>query len=219
MNDLPRDPITGIEAIAVLPSGRIVWPILGGDGTDDDPPAGKGDAGKKGDAEDDDAEDESGSDKDAGKGKDPVAEAAKWKALARKHEGQAKANAGAAQRLKEIEDAGKSETQRTTDTLAEERRLRADAETRALRYEVAAEKGLTITMAKRLVGTTRDEMEADADELMAELGKSDGGDKGGEGGGDDKSRRPTEKLRPGAVPGAEAEETDPTKLAAKVPRN
>ncbi|MGW1059345.1 hypothetical protein [Micromonospora rubida] len=39
------------------------------------------------------------------------------------------------------------------------------AELRALRLEVAAEKGLTPTQAKRLVGATREELEADADEI------------------------------------------------------
>lgn len=217
MTELPRHPLTGLEAIAVLPSGRIVWPISGGDGKDDDPAAGKGEgakggAGAGGDTDTDD-EDDAGSDTDDGKkGKDPAAEAAKWKALARKHEGQAKANAAAAAKLKEIEDAGKTETQKAADKAAELERRAADAETRALRYEVAAEKGLTISMAKRLVGTTKEEIEADADELLAELGKSGGSDA------DDKSARPREKLRPGAVPGAEPEETDPAKLAAKVPR-
>jgi hypothetical protein len=221
MTDLPRHPLTGVEAIAVLPSGRIVWPITGGDGTDDDEATDKDAKGKSGGAGDGDDEDDDAADKDADKGKDTGNDAAKWKALARKHEAQAKANAAAAKRLKEIEDAGKTEEQRKSDKLAEAERRAAEAESRSLRYEIAAEKGLTIKMAKRLVGTTREEMEADADELLAELGGGAGGDKGdkgSEGGADDKSGRPREKLRPGAVPGAEAEETDPAKLAAKVPR-
>jgi hypothetical protein len=34
--ELPVHPFTGLTAIGVLPSGRIVWPILGGSGDDDD---------------------------------------------------------------------------------------------------------------------------------------------------------------------------------------
>ena len=41
---------------------------------------------------------------------------------------------------------------------------------RALRAEVSNAKGLTPTQAKRLVGATREELEADADELLADLG-------------------------------------------------
>lgn len=34
-NNLPVHPATGLRALGVLPSGRIVWPVLGGDGTGD----------------------------------------------------------------------------------------------------------------------------------------------------------------------------------------
>ncbi|MFI1197705.1 hypothetical protein ACH4T9_31215 [Micromonospora sp. NPDC020750] len=58
-------------------------------------------------------------------------------------------------------DADKTEAERRA--AAEQR---ADqAELRALRLEVAAEKGLTPAQAKRLVGATREELEADADEI------------------------------------------------------
>lgn len=43
-------------------------------------------------------------------------------------------------------------------------------ESRALRAEVANAKGLTPTQAKRLVGSTRQDLEADADELLADIG-------------------------------------------------
>lgn len=69
-------------------------------------------------------------------------------------------------RLKEIEDKDKSETERLTERLTA-------AETRALdaaRYEIALDKGLTRSQAKRLVGTTPEELAADADELLADLG-------------------------------------------------
>lgn len=45
-----------------------------------------------------------------------------------------------------------------------------EAEARAMRAEVANAKGLTPTQAKRLVGSTREELETDADELLADIG-------------------------------------------------
>jgi hypothetical protein len=45
-----------------------------------------------------------------------------------------------------------------------------ESEERALRAEVANAKGLTPAQAKRLVGGTREELEADADELLTDIG-------------------------------------------------
>jgi hypothetical protein len=204
MADLPIDPRTGIRAIAVLPSGRPVWPIAGGDGTDDDPPAGDGGEGGG----------------EGGKETDFKAEAEKWKALARKHEADAKKNRGAVDRLKELEDADKSEIQRERDkALAADARAK-EAETRAARLEVAAEKGLSPKLAARLVGGTREELEADADELLAQLkpGDSSGGKDKGSGGTPGDRGRPRENLRSGSAPDAEPEDNDPKKLAALIPR-
>lgn len=44
------------------------------------------------------------------------------------------------------------------------------SEQRALRAEIANAKGLTPTQAKRLVGETREQLEADADELLKDIG-------------------------------------------------
>lgn len=46
----------------------------------------------------------------------------------------------------------------------------AQSEARALRAEVANAKGLTPSQAKRLVGDTLEELEADADELLKDIG-------------------------------------------------
>lgn len=62
-------------------------------------------------------------------------------------------------------DADKSEAEKRT---AAEQRAEA-AELRATRLEVAHEKGLTPAQAKRLVGTTREELEADADEILRDF--------------------------------------------------
>lgn len=56
------------------------------------------------------------------------------------------------------------------DRVAEIERQAKDSEARALRAEVANAKGLTASQAKRLVGSTREELEADADELLKDIG-------------------------------------------------
>jgi hypothetical protein len=56
------------------------------------------------------------------------------------------------------------------DRVAEIERAAKDSEQRALRAEVANAKGLTPTQAKRLMGSTREELEADADELLKDIG-------------------------------------------------
>lgn len=56
------------------------------------------------------------------------------------------------------------------ERVAEIERTAKAAEERALRAEVANAKGLTPSQAKRLVGSTREELEADADELVKDIG-------------------------------------------------
>lgn len=75
-------------------------------------------------------------------------------------------------KLKDFEDRDKTDAQK----LQEERdALKFELENlslQALRREVADEKGLTLAQAKRLIGTTREEMEADADDLLATFPKT-----------------------------------------------
>lgn len=66
----------------------------------------------------------------------------------------------------ELETAKQTDQERATAALTAAEQRATEAEAKALRLEVAAEKGLTTAQAKRLVGTTRDELEADADELL-----------------------------------------------------
>lgn len=146
-------------------------------------------------------------------------EVAKWRAMARKHESRMKALGinspeeaeelrKAAKRLKEIEEANKTELDKAKDGQTAAERRAIEAESRYLRMEVATEKGLSLAQAKRLVGNTREELEADADELL-EAFKAEGGES---------RNKPATGLRSRAVPGAEPEDNDPTKLAASVPR-
>ena len=116
-----------------------------------------------------------------------------------------------AEKVKGHEDATKSDQQKLEERAITAERSAAAAATEAARLRVALKKGLTETQAKRLVGETEEELEADADELLASFHAPDDD-------GQDPPRRPRERLRPGAVPSSEPEEDDPRKLAAMVPR-
>lgn len=96
-----------------------------------------------------------------------AAELEKWKQLARQNEAKAKANAEAAKRLEELENQQKSDAERAADAqrAADERARRAESD--AARLRVALRKGLTEVQARRLVGDTEEELEADADDLLA----------------------------------------------------
>jgi hypothetical protein len=80
-----------------------------------------------------------------------------------------KANADLAKRLKEFEDADKSELEKATTAAAEAAKRAEEAELKALRLEVAGDKGLTPSQARRLVGSTKEELEADADQLLEDF--------------------------------------------------
>ena len=89
-----------------------------------------------------------------------------WKQKAREQEARAKANAEAATKLQQLEDRDKTEAQRLTERAEAAEKRAAEIEGRAIRLEVAAEKGLTPAQAQRLVGETREQLEADADALL-----------------------------------------------------
>lgn len=145
--------------------------------------------------------------------KDWEAEATKWKALARKHEKSAKDNADAARRLAEIEESGKTEQERLAEARRASDERASAAERDAARLRVALKKGLTEAQVRRLVGDTEEELEADADELLATFAPSNGEPDR------DLPYRPRERLRPGARPEAMPDETDPAKLAEAIPRS
>lgn len=90
-----------------------------------------------------------------------------WKAKSREQEKRAKENADAARKLKTIEDAAKSETEKLSERLTVAEKRANDAELSALRLEVASSKGLNVSQARRLVGATKDELEKDADDLLS----------------------------------------------------
>ncbi|MEV4739798.1 hypothetical protein [Streptomyces sp. NPDC049555] len=75
----------------------------------------------------------------------------------------------AAAELHEIREAGKSEAQRLTERAEAAERQADQARVELIRTQVAHAKGLTPGQAARLVGTTQEELEADADAFLSDL--------------------------------------------------
>jgi Zn-dependent M32 family carboxypeptidase len=71
--------------------------------------------------------------------------------------------------LKEFQDRDKTEAEKVAERATEAETRAVKAEAKATRLEVAFEKGLTPAQAKRLVGETREELEADADEILRDF--------------------------------------------------
>jgi hypothetical protein len=93
-----------------------------------------------------------------------AAEVAKWKALSRKNEDQAKANIEKAKQFDALEDAKKTAEQKLQE---ENERLKAELATEkggSMKAQVAAAKGVPIGL---LHGETREALEAAADEALA----------------------------------------------------
>lgn len=121
-----------------------------------------------------------------------------------------KALADKATKFDELENASKSDVEKLNEkaTTAEQRAVAAEA--KALRMEIAAEKGLTLAQSKRLSGSTREELEADADELVEMFGGTKNTAPPGGG--------VKDSLRPAGAGNELPEETDPAKLAELHPR-
>lgn len=113
-------------------------------------------------------------------------------------------------KFKEQEDKDKSEGERATAAAAEAEKRADAAEAKVLRLEVATSKGLSAAQAKRLVGSTQEELEADADEILESFKPADTTAP--------PSRKPNADLKGGTDPTEEPTETDPAKLASSVPR-
>ena len=152
---------------------------------------------------------------DAESEKDWKAEADKWRQLSRKNE---KSFKDIAARLKQYEDANKSESQRLQEDRDSYRARAEKAEAALLRREIAerlapehATAKQIAQVAKRMSGDDEDALEADASELFELIAP------------EPKTApktptRPKERLKGGAEPDEEPEEVDPRKLAALVPR-
>lgn len=176
--------------------GRPIRFIGGGDGTGDG--TGTGSAGGTGDGTQ--VNEHGYPDGKPVAEMEPAHQVAYWKHHARKHEQRANAAPDAAelQRLKErdaalkkLEDENLTEAQRLQaekDAAAAEaataKAEAEDAKRKALLLEVAMTKGLTPAQASRLQGSTKEELEADADALKALFNATtDGQGNGGSGSG------------------------------------
>lgn len=91
-----------------------------------------------------------------------------WKAESRKWESRAKDNATAAQRLAEIEEANRTETEKAQARAEVAEKRAIELEQKATRAEVAAAKGIPMDL---LSGSTKEELEASADALIAFKGE------------------------------------------------
>ena len=144
---------------------------------------------------------------------DYKAEAEKWKALARKHEDQSKSNAEKALKLDELSATSQKEREELVSQLDA---LKGESSKTGLalqRLEIAldnAPEGMSVAqvrkLAKRLQGTTPEELAENAKELFGDFTPSAGPRRG-----------PQERLRGGASPDSEPERT-PQQLADAVIR-
>jgi membrane protein involved in colicin uptake len=106
---------------------------------------------------------------------DAQAEAEKWKALSRKNEERANSNADKAKRFDEMEDANRTELEREKARADAAEKIIADQKAKddaaKVRDEVAKAKGFEErnVPASALRGSTREELEAHADEILALL--------------------------------------------------
>lgn len=117
----------------------------------------------------------------------------------------------------------KTELEKLTDRLTNAEKELEKTRMEALRLDIAAEKGLSKSQARRLLGTTREELEADAEDMREAFGikdKSQGSETDAESTPQDRPARkvrPKEQLNSGAqTPKPETESEDPNKLADAV---
>ena len=177
MTRLPIHARTGLTAIGVRRDGRPIWPVLGGDGTEAPPvPAPPPTPPAQPPGQPAPASQPSGTQTPPTSGEDDPLGPAGLKALQAERE----ARAALERRLTALEplaklasamgvDPGKEPTD--ADKLRErqsalEKEL-ADERQARWRAEVAQEKKLTAAQATRLVGTTREDLLADADALLS----------------------------------------------------
>lgn len=124
-------------------------------------------------------------------------------------------------KVKEAEDAEKTELEKLQSKVAELTRDAEAATAKADRLEIATAAGLTPAQARRLVGSTREELEADAAAMAEELGlKKDEGKKDeneDEPPQDERPLgRPKEELRSGSSTPEDGGDVNASKLAESI---
>ncbi|MFI7191473.1 hypothetical protein ACIBQ0_17200 [Nocardia nova] len=219
MFDLPIHPVTGLRALGIGKRGPI-WPQLGAAETEDN-----GDAAEPTAAEEDTTPQET--EKDSAPTFQPITSQEDLNKILGRRVAQERAKYSGFDDLKakaakydELEEAKKTAEQRLTERLQAIEQENTTLKLDKLRASVAEEKGAEFgprvvkLLAKRLSGKTREELEADADDLLDDYRESIPKP-------EPKvplSQKPKESLRGGGRPDEEPEETDPRKLAAKIPR-
>lgn len=151
--------------------------------------------------------------------KDWKAEAERWKKLSRQNE---KAANERAERLKQFEDANKSESQRLQEErdshLTRAQKAEAALKRREIAEQIAPDHATAkqiAQVAKRMSGDDEDALEADARELFDWIAPEPAEPKPGS----KTPQRPQPRLKGGsAEPDEDPEENDPRKLAALLPR-
>jgi cell division septum initiation protein DivIVA len=78
-------------------------------------------------------------------------------------------------KLKEYEDRDKSAQQKAEEKATGAEQRAAQAEAKALRFEVAAAKGVPLSQAHRLQGSSKEELEQDADAFLKDVRPGTGG--------------------------------------------
>jgi hypothetical protein len=97
------------------------------------------------------------------------AEADKWKTLSRKNEGLARKNQSAAEKLAQMEQDKLTEIEKANARVKAAEEKAAALELKDLKASVAKAKELPAYLATRLQGTTKEELEADADAIAREM--------------------------------------------------
>lgn len=110
----------------------------------------------------------------------------------------------------------KREVQELKDAAADAAKAPKTDPVDLLKLEVALEKGMTLVQAKRLVGTTKEELEADADELVKSFGGN--GSTSEDEDGDGPRRRPRQVRNAGDPDPDEGTPLDVDKALEKIPR-
>lgn len=225
---LPRHAFSGLQALAVLPSGRPVWPVMGGNGEGGSNDGGGGQGGGDGGGT---GSGGNGSGSGAGSGtgggertfSQTEVDRIIGDRLAREREkyGDYEDLRAKATKLDELEDAKKSDEQKLLERIEAAEKRVTEAESRAqksdlqlMRARVGAAKGLSPALAARLAGTTEEEITADADDLLASMassaaaaGDGNGSGSGAGGGGgrvlDQGTRGKSGSDKPTAAAGAE----------------
>lgn len=97
-------------------------------------------------------------------------------------------------KAREADEAAKTELQKATEARAAIEKERDEARLALLKRDIADEAGLPKSWAKRLTGSTKEELEADAKEMAKDLAPKIGTATG----------RPVRELRPGALPAGDS---------------